>query len=278
VTAEDRRAPAGIDTTVPSVARVYDYFLGGKDNFAADRRVVEEVARVMPPGWNSSEGAQDNRAFLRRLVRSMVTELGIRQFIDIGSGLPSQGNVHEVAQELDPRTQVVYVDNDPIVLVHARALLGQDPNTGVITADLRDPEAILRDEIIHKMIDFSQPVGLLLLAILHHLADDEDPWDIAARLREPLPSGSYLGLSHFRDPGPEHPAASKRAADSQVLFNRHLGTGRWRTQEEILAFFGDFELLEPGLVPLPEWHPEPGYVRNEHPTYQLFVGGIARKP
>jgi S-adenosyl methyltransferase len=270
-------APPGVDVNKPSIARAYDYFLGGKDNFEIDRQVVEATSKVMPPGWDSAEGALDNRAFLRRAV-TLLAQSGIRQFLDIGSGLPTQGNVHEVAHEIDPRTKVVYVDNDPIVLAHARALLAAD-HTAVITADLREPEAILGDATVREFIDFSQPVGLLMFAILHHVHDDEDPYALTARYREVLASGSYLALSHFMNPGAELPRDAERAANVEAVFNEHLGTGRWRTKEEIASFFGDFEILEPGVVSANLWRPDPADPRATDGFFtHLLAAGVGRKP
>jgi S-adenosyl methyltransferase len=265
----------GLDVTKPNVARVYDAFLGGKDNFAIDRQVVEFALDVTP---DAAVGARANRAFLRRVVRYLTAEAGIRQFVDIGSGLPTQGNVHEVAQGADPAARVVYVDVDPMVRVHALALLAQGPGTAFITADLREPEIILNDAAVAELIDFRQPVALLLFAILHHINDAEDPGGIVARLREAVVPGSYLAISSFRMPGPEHPEDAARTAEMEKLFNEKLGTGRWRSHDEILAWFGDWELVEPGLVPLPEWRPDiKGPVRRDA-TYHGFVGGVARKP
>ncbi|MFI0423596.1 SAM-dependent methyltransferase [Spongiactinospora sp. 9N601] len=274
---ERETAPPEINTGVPSVARVYDHFLGGKDNFAADRAVVAEVIRAMPPGWRPSTSALDNRAFLRRAVRYLVRVAGVRQFLDIGSGLPTQGNVHQVAQAAHPDCRVVYVDNDPIVLVHARALLARDPGTTVITADIRRPTEILDNPVVRGFIDFQQPVGLLLVGILHHIHDHEDPGGIARRLVAGVPPDSYLAISHFRDPGPEHPEESELAARREQIFTERLGVGRWRTQEEIVSFFGDLELVEPGVVPLQEWRPDPGDLIEKHEIYHTFVGGVGRK-
>jgi hypothetical protein len=271
-------APPGVDISKPSVARVYDCYMGGKDNFAVDREVVRQTAEIFPPGWDTARGGLDNRAFLRRVVRHLVADGGIRQFIDFGSGLPTQGNVHEVAQHIAPQARVVYVDNDPIVLVHARAILGNTETTKVITADLRRPEEILGDATVQEFIDFSRPIGFLAFAILHHINDDEDPVSIAARLRASMPPGSYLAISHFVNPGDAYPEDAARAAMCEKIFNEKLGTGRWRTHEEILEYFGDLELLEPGVVPLPEWRPDPGDDLTVHPTYHLFAGGVARTP
>ncbi|GAA4198324.1 SAM-dependent methyltransferase [Microbispora amethystogenes] len=266
---------ARIDTSKPSIARVYDFFLGGKDNFAIDREIGEATLKIAP---DAPAAGRSNRAFLRRVVRYLAAEAGIRQFLDIGSGLPTQGNVHQVAQAAAPDSRVVYVDNDPIVLVHGRALLATNGSTRVIEADIRDPESILNHPEVNDLIDFTQPVALLLFAILHHVNDQEDPHAIAARFREVLPSGSYMALSHFHNPGPSMPEVSAQATTAEKLFNENLGTGRWRNRDEILAYFGDMELLEPGVVPLAEWRPDPGEPVDRGITYHTFVGGLARKP
>ena len=269
------RVPPGLDVTKPNVARVYDAFLDGKDNFAADRQVVEFALQVTP---DAPVGARANRAFLRRVVQYLTADAGIRQLVDIGSGLPTQGNVHEVAQDNAPQARVVYVDNDPLVRVHAQALLAKGPGTIFLTADLREPQAILHDPAVRSHIDFDQPAGLLLFAILHHINNHEDPAGIVAQLRDELAPGSYLAISSFRMPGPEHPQDAAKTAEMEKLFNEKLGTGRWRSQEEILAWFGDWELLDPGLVPLPEWRPVVQGRARRDATYYGFVGGVARKP
>jgi SAM-dependent methyltransferase len=267
--------PPGIDVSKPNIARVYDAFLDGKDNFAADRAVVELTLQIAP---DAAVGAKANRAFLRRVVRYLAGPAGIAQFLDIGSGLPSQGNVHEIACEVNPDTRVVYIDNDPVVLTHARALLGAAPSVRVVTADVRRPAGILDSTQIRECIDFSRPVGLLLFAILHHIRDEEDPADIVAQFRDAAAPGSYLAISSFRMPGPEHPKDQAKTRAVQELFNARLGTGLWREQEEILQWFGDWDLLEPGLVPLPEWRPDVNGKPRRNSTYYGFVGGVARKP
>jgi hypothetical protein len=273
--ARGESAPPGIDVTRPGVARVYDYLLGGKDNFAADRELVKLALQIAP---DAREAARANRQFLQRVVRFLSAEAGVRQFIDIGSGLPTQGNVHEVAQAAEPGARVVYVDNDPIVLVHARALLADATSTTVVQADARQPKEILESPEVKEFIDFSRPVGLLMLAILHHFNDDEDPADAAAQFRDAMPSGSYVALSHFHNPGDEHPVVSSQAITAEKLFNERLGTGRWRSREELLAYFGDWELIEPGLVPILEWRPDQDAEHIELGiTYYTFVGGVARK-
>jgi hypothetical protein len=273
---DGRTIPPGIDITKPSVARAYDYYLGGKDNFAADREMVEKATQVTPDG---REAALANRAFLRRAVRYLATKAGIRQFLDLGSGLPTQGNVHEIAHSVDPSIRVVYVDNDPIVLVHGRALLADNQTTSVIQADLRRPREILSHPHLTQAIDFQQPIGLLLFAILHHIGDDEDPGGIAASLRAELPSGSYVAVSHFHNPGDEHPEIAEIAASTEKVFNETLGTGRWRTRKEILDFMDGLELVEPGLVPLAEWRPDPADPSPRQTTsYYQVVGAVGRVP
>ncbi|WP_188191390.1 SAM-dependent methyltransferase [Nonomuraea sp. SYSU D8015] len=269
------RVPPGVDPTVPSIARVYDYFLGGKDNFAIDRQVAEEALKIAP---DAREAGRANRTFLRRAVRYMVAEAGLRQLLDIGSGLPTQGNVHEIAQAAAPEARVVYVDNDPVVLAHARALLATDDVTTVVDGDLRRPGEILENPEVTGFLDFSRPVGLLLVSVLHHINDDEDPGGVTARLRERLAPGSHLAIVHFHNPGEEHPEAARIAVEAERNFNQNLGTGRWRTRAEILSYFGDWELVEPGLVPLADWRSEPDDLIRQDLTRYNVVAGLARKP
>jgi S-adenosyl methyltransferase len=183
------------------------------------------------------------------VVRYLAAEAGITQFLDIGSGLPSAGNVHEIARDANPDVRVVYIDNDPVVGVHGRALLADAATARFVTADVRRPAEVLDDPGVRAVIDFSRPVGLLMFAILHHITDAEDPAAIAAWFRGALAPGSYLAISSVRMPGPEHPQDAEKARAVQKLFNETLGTGPWREDAEILAWFGDWELLEPGLVP-----------------------------
>jgi SAM-dependent methyltransferase len=271
----DEVAPPGIDITKPSIARVYDYMVGGKDHFAIDRMVAERSLELMP---DAKEAGRACRAFLGRAVRYLAGEAGIRQFLDIGSGLPTKTNVHQVAHELNPAARVVYVDNDPMVLAHGRALLADEETSTVIQADIREPEQILSHPVVAEYLDFTRPVGLLMLSILHHINDDEGPDRIARVLRDALPSGSYLAIIHFWDPAEEHPDVSAKTREAERVFNENLGTGRWRTKEEILAYLGDFELIEPGLVPLAEWRPVPDETTEQTSSYYTMIGGVARKP
>ena len=267
-------APAGIDITKPNVARVYDYMAGGKDHYAVDRAASELFIQLEP---NAKSGTVAHRAFLGRVVRYMAREAGIRQFIDIGSGLPTAENTHEIAQRADPAARVVYVDNDPVVVTHAKALIGETSTTHIIAGDIREPAAILNDPVVRDFIDFSQPVGLVLLAILHHVGDAEDPGGIAKALRDAVVPGSHLAISHFCDPGAANPKESAAAKEGERAFMENFGTGRWRTPAEIEAYFGDWRLLDPGLIAFPLWRPDTPW-EGEMPGYfYRWVGGVAVK-
>ncbi|XVQ13546.1 SAM-dependent methyltransferase [Spirillospora sp. CA-255316] len=261
-------ASLGIDVTKPSIARAYDVVLNGKDNFEVDRAFVDEIVKIIPELYDV---AAYNRQILGRGVRYLAGEAGLRQFLDLGSGLPTVQNTHQVAQETAPDARVVYVDNDPIVLAHGRALLAENERTTVVTADLREPEKVLADADVRRLIDFDRPVAVLLVGILHHLHDEEGPQRIVETLMDAVPSGSHLFVTHFC-------ASSEEARIAEEQYLALLGTGRFRTPEEITAYFGGLELLEPGVVPLPLWRPD-GEVPAELTVGQrLMYGGIARKP
>jgi hypothetical protein len=273
-TRDSRRALADIDITKPNIARVYDYFVGGKDNFAVDREFAHRAMELAP---KAPLAAQNNRAFLRRAVRFLVGEAGITQMIDIGSGLPATGNTSEVAHEINPAVHVVYADNDPVVYTHSKALLSDPVYADIIHADIRDPAEILDDPIVSRLIDFDRPIGLLLLAVLHHIEDYEDPEGIVARLRDAMPSGSYLAISSLRLPGPELPELRAITIEGEKLLTNGLGSGRWRESGQIQAWFGDWEMLSPGLVSLQEWRPQtPDEIEHDE-VYQSFFGGVAVK-
>jgi hypothetical protein len=258
---------SGIDTTRPSIARAYDVVLRGKDNFEVDRAFVDEIAKVVPEIYDV---ATYNRQILARGVRHLVGA-GITQFLDLGSGLPAAQNTHQVAQEANPQSKVVYVDNDPMVLAHGRALLAENEKTAVVTSDLRDPATILADPAVKRLIDLGRPVGLMLVGVLHHLNDSEDPQGIVDAYMAAVPSGSHLFITHFC-------ASTREAQDAESKYLTLLGTGRFRTPEEITAFFDGFDLLEPGVVPLPLWRPEAPAPATLTVGHQLMYGGIARKP
>jgi len=242
------RAPSGIDTSTAHAARRYDYWLGGKDNFAADRESGDEIAAKFPA---IRTAVVENRRFLRRAVSFLAGEAGVRQFLDIGTGLPTAENTHEVAQAIAPESKIVYVDNDPLVLVHARALLTSSARgkTAYVDADLRDPEKILDDPQLLDTLDLTQPVALMLIATLHFLDEQDDPYAIVRRLAAALPTGSYLAVSHATSDY----LPPELVAD--ISSGRH-GHGRLRTRAEVTRFFDGLDLLPPGVVPLPEWRAE----------------------
>ena len=244
--AEERPPSPDVDITKPHVARMWDFYLGGKHNYAVDREVAEQVLKLMP---ETRIGVRLNRRFLVETVRWMVEEAGVRQFLDIGSGLPTQQNVHEVAQAIDPDARVVYVDNDPLVRVHAEALLATDPNTIFLTGDVHDPKAVLDRPELREHLDLSKPVGLLLVAVLHFVDDNERAYEIVRTLCDALPSGSYLAISHvLKDEKQEGPAAQARAIYSRPGFGAVP-----RTKDEILGFFTGLTPVGDGLVHLADW-------------------------
>jgi S-adenosyl methyltransferase len=261
--------PLPFDITVAHQARVYDYMLGGKDNYAADRAAVEAWLEV-DPGMASI--ARTNRAFLGRVVRHLAGEAGIRQFLDIGTGIPTAGNTHQVAQAIAPESRVVYVDYDPIVLAHARALLTSTDAgaTEYIDADLRNPSAILGQA--GQLLDFTKPVAVTLLAVLHAIPDSDDPYAIAARVMDAVPPGSYLAISH---PGsdliPTQTLEEMRGVARRMSQQQYTH----RTREELARFFAGTDLVEPGLVPVEEWRPEPG--GTDEARQSRVWGAVGRK-
>ncbi|MCZ1012143.1 SAM-dependent methyltransferase [Streptomyces lydicus] len=265
-----------VDQSQPSIARVYDYLLGGKDNYAVDRVVGDRFKQELP---GSVAIAHANRQGLIRAVREIALA-GIEQFIDLGSGLPTADNVHQVAQHHAPGSRVVYIDSDPIVLAHGRALLEDNEHTRVVQADVRDPRSIREHPDVIGMIDFDRPVAVIHSAVLHHINDDEDPRSIVRYWQEQVPSGSYFFISHFRSGG------NPETVEAEAVLQATFGRGRWRTDEEISDLFGDLEILEPGIVPSSLWRPglaerlpriEPA--QHELTVWeQLIVAGLARKP
>jgi SAM-dependent methyltransferase len=267
--AEPGHVSPKIDTSTANVARMYDYYLGGKDNFEADRIAAEQVL-VQLPGQRRS--ALENRRFLRRAVEFLAGQAGIDQFLDIGVGLPTQGAVHEVAHEINPSSHVAYVDYDPVVVAHANALLATPDQSVVVAEDIRRPRELLANPVIRGHLDFDRPIAVLVLAIFHFVPDEDDPAAITACLREALAPGSYLVLTHVcRDLLPDK-AAAARAKDVYQKAGQPIQA---RSTEQIRGFFGDFELVEPGLVPKHAWRPESGAAAAD-PT-DISLGGVARK-
>jgi hypothetical protein len=263
--------PQEINTNVAHPARVYDYWLGGKDNFPADRALAELMIQAIP---NMRAMAAANRAFLGRAVRYLAEEAGVRQFLDIGTGIPTSPNVHEVAQAAAPETRVVYVDNDPIVLAHARALLtSQDAGeTAFILADLREPKSVLDHPTLMSTLDLSQPVAVLAVAVLMYFRDTDDPnpFEMVSTLLEPMPSGSYLAVTHpTPDFNPEETAKAVAAAEQAGV------TLVPRSQADVEGFFTGLELVDPGVTPVLSWRPDQP---PADPTIAYYWAGVARKP
>jgi hypothetical protein len=261
----DRGVPADkIDTGRPHPARMYDYWLGGRDNYEIDRDAAERVLATMP---RMRDGIRENRAFLRRAVRAVV-EGGARQIIDIGTGIPTSPNTHEVAQQI-AHTRVAYVDNDPIVGVHAQARLLGTNSTGFALADLREPQAVLEHPVVRSLIDFEQPVALLLVAVLHFITDYEEPARIVGVLRDALPPGSWLVLTHGTNDTAVHDTS-----DAVNVYKGATATLNLRPRAQVLGFFDGFDLVEPGLVTIAQWRPES---QAEVTRFGIY-GGVGRKP
>ncbi|MGI5292738.1 SAM-dependent methyltransferase [Nonomuraea polychroma] len=260
----------GIDPNTPNIARVYDYFLGGKDNFAADRLLAEQVLKVAP---NAPATARANRGFLIRATE-FVANAGIRQFVDLGTGIPTSPNVHEAAQAINPDARVAYVDNDSIVLVHARALLASNAHgVIVVQGDLRDPKGIFEDPELLSHIDFAEPVGVLLVAMLHLMTDQDGPDELVAEIRDRMAPGSYLVLSHVWD----DPAGVARTAAEQYAQRNANAPVVPRATEQIRRFFDGFDLVEPGLVFLDQWRPTED-MTNAGADDQFGLCAVGRKP
>jgi SAM-dependent methyltransferase len=262
------RVPPGIDVNRPSAARVYDYFLGGAHNFAVDRELAQQIAAMTP---TIGETMRSNRVFLRRAVRYLVGQ-GVRQFLDIGSGIPTAGNVHEIAFEVAPEAAVVYVDIDPVAVEHSRAILAGVDRAGVICADVRDVERVLAGSAGLGLIDFARPVAVLLAGVLHFVPDDDRPGEIVASLREAMAPGSYLLVSHATADG-----QPPEVVEAQRLSSRTATEIVLRPRAAIAAYFTGFSLVEPGLVAIPQWRPEPGDPVDERPEQVGAYAGVGRK-
>jgi hypothetical protein len=259
-----------IDTSVAHPARVYDYWLGGTTNFPADREAAERVLEATP---GLRERVRAGRAFLVRVVRYLAGPAGVHQFLDLGSGIPSTNNTHEVAQSIEPSARIVYVDNDPIVLVHTQPLLAttRPGSTNCIQADLREPEAIL--EQAGRTLDFHQPIAVMMLGVLHLVQDEEDPWGLVGRWMAAMPVGSYLVISH--------PALEIQAgqAEAQRRYNERVSTPQTlRTRDDVARFFAGLELVEPGLVQVHQWRPDEDVDPDAPPSAHCGLGRKAEDP
>jgi SAM-dependent methyltransferase len=263
-------APDEVDLYTPNAARMYDYYLGGKDNFASDRDAAEKALEFAP---QIRLAAQQNRAFMGRAVRYLA-EAGVRQFLDVGTGLPTQSNVHEVAQDAAPDSRVVYVDNDPVVLAHGRAILGGAESVHIVHADLRSPKEILDSPEVRQRLDFDRPIAILLLAIVHFLQEADDPEAVVARFREALPVGGHLVLSHVC--GEALPGSVPGVTE---VYKHSTTPIVARSPDRIERLFGDLELAEPGLVNVAQWRPDSEETRRIAEKYRrpYFLAGVGRK-
>jgi S-adenosyl methyltransferase len=266
------QSPAGkslaLDPNVPNVARMYDYMLGGKENYASDRAAVAKLIEMAP---GVPVAARLNREFLGRAVRFVASQ-GVSQFLDVGAGLPTQDSVHQVAQAVDPGARVVYVDNDPVVLSHSRALLGDSPNVAVVDGDVRDPAGIIGDPAVTALIDFSRPVCVLLVALLHFVTDAEDPTALVAAFADAMVPGSYLVFSHATVHGAP-PEVAVYSKDAEKVYDRATSRVTMRDPEEVAVFLRPFTLIEPGLVHVSEWRPP---VRVSY-DFDAFLAAVGRR-
>lgn len=267
-------APEQIDTSKAHSARVYDYWLNGKSHYEVDAEAAEEMVRIWPA---VKTAARLNRDFVHRVTRWLVNEAGIRQFLDIGSGIPTEPNLHQTAQTEAPETRVVYVDNDPIVLTQAQTLLHSTPEgrTAYVHGDVKDPEAIMAAEELRATLDLGQPVALTLNALLHFLPDARRPQEIVRRLLEPLPSGSYLVITHGTTDFTS-PDVNERL---RACYSSAITEGQMRSRDEVLVFFDGLEMVEPGVVVTRNWRPVDEATRTRHTDMECaFYAGVARKP
>lgn len=260
-------APESIDIERPSVARMYDYYLGGSHNFAVDRAAAQAMIAAIP---EAPLMAQANRAFMRRAVRYLAAR-GVRQFLDIGSGIPTVGNVHEIAQQEIPDARVAYVDIDPVAVAHAREILADNELTVVVQADLRTPEEIVKHPEISALLDFTQPIALLVVAVTHFIPDADDPPGLLSRLRDALAPGSYLVLSQASDEG----RTEEEAAETLAVYRQTDNLLRARSRAALVPYFDGFTLLDPGLVWVPLWRPDPTD-NIEDADRVVFLGGVGR--
>jgi SAM-dependent methyltransferase len=262
-------APQDVDLTTPSAARMYDYFLGGAHNFGVDRELAQKVLAMAP---DAPKGAQVNRAFLHRAVGYLLNQ-GVRQFIDIGSGIPTEGNVHETARAQDEHSRVLYIDHDPVAVAHSELILGDDPSTKVIQADLRRPDEILNAPQLAELIDLSQPVAVLMVAVLHFVSEEDHPSELIARFRDVVVPGSYLVISHLTDEG--RPVESQRVKD---LYRSAADPITLRSRGRFEELFAGWDLVEPGVAWVSAWHPDWPDEAGDDPSSSTILGGVGRKP
>jgi SAM-dependent methyltransferase len=268
------RVPVGVDPTRASIARVYDAFLLGKDNYEIDREVLRKVQQAAP---EAQDLAFENRGFLIRACRFLATQTGITQFLDLGSGLPTAENTHQVVQRVNPEIRVVYVDNDPVVLAHGRALLEENDHTHFVAEDIFEPNRVLENEVVRQNIDFTQPIALLQLGTLHHFnGPKERPAEIMKEYVAALPSGSFVAISHFSDPENEDSMTARKMED--FFLHSPMGSGTFRTHKEIEELFPGLEMIEPGVTLCADWWPDGPRLKSLNVAQRTISGGVGRKP
>jgi hypothetical protein len=271
----DDAVPTRIDPAKASIARVYDAALNGRDNYEVDREVLRRVQQVAP---EIAQTALDNRRFLIRVTRFIAGQTGITQFLDCGSGLPAAENTHQVAQRIQPDAHVVYVDNDPVVLAHSRALLHENDQTHFCAADIFQPHQVINDEVVRTHLDFSQPIALFQLGTLHHYNGERSVQSIMAEYIDALPSGSYVAITHFLDPETTPESELSRRIE-EALLRSPLGGGLWfRTRAEIEGMLPGLELIDPGLIPCTNWRPDRPRTTPLDPVQHCLVAAVGRKP
>lgn len=273
-TAREAAIPAEIDANGPSVARVYDCFLGGKDHYEVDRQVFHQIDAVAP---QMKHLARAGRNWLVRVTRFLAGTAGIDQFLDCGAGLPTAENTHQAAQRMNADARVIYVDNDPVVAAHGRALLEENDRTHLVMADLTRPDEMFSDPAVTKYLELDRPLALMQCSTLHHVSDAERPLEIMQRYLELLPSGSYVALIHFHDPQDGAEGSDLARFVEDVFARGTMGSGYFRTRSQIQAFFGDLEMVEPGLVKLNEWWPDGPLLGSGTAADEVALGGVARK-
>lgn len=268
-------AATDIDTTKPSIARVYDAFLNGTDNYEVDREVVRGVQKAAP---EAADLAVENRAFLIRACRFLAGQTGITQYLDCGSGLPTAENIHQVVQRINPDSRVVYVDNDPLVQAHSRALLEGNETTVIASEDIFEPEKLLRNQLVRSHLDWNKPIALLHLGTLHHYngEDARSRKDIMRAYLDALPPGSYVAISHFLDPEDEYSATARKMED--MFLHSMMGSGTFSTSAELEDLFHGLEMVDPGLVRCADWWPDGPQLKQLSAAQRCIAGGVARKP
>ncbi|WP_007023898.1 SAM-dependent methyltransferase [Saccharomonospora iraqiensis] len=271
---EEEPSPTVIDRTRASTARVYDVFLGGKDNYQVDRDVAGAVIEQIP---QTMRFAQEHRAWLIRVVR-FLAKAGIDQFLDCGSGLPTAENTHQAVQRVNPEARVIYVDNDPTVCAHGRALLEENDRTHFVAGDLRNPADLFADETLTKYLDLQRPIGLIQCSTIHHVPDSDRPHEIMRDYVDLLPSGSYLALTHWHDPADGGEGSDIARFIEETFNNSSMGSGNFRSRTEIERFFTGLEFVEPGLTLLRDWWPDGPHMTPADAVDEIVLAGVARKP